>query len=131
MRVLTALERQVIIAILTPLVVDEAVVAKIVGALAISERSFSTDVLDRERCVGFFSDFVDNETLGGFSDVPHHLGIQAGHNDLPIGGDFILFFDQKRAGIKMLEASFFGSTLPISEIISVGHGFRIQSTRKE
>lgn len=131
MKELTVLEREVIIAILTSLVRDEGLVFKIVGALAVAERSFSADVLDKERCVGFFVEFTGNALLGGIGDIPHHLGVQAGHNGLPAGGDFILFFDQQRAGIKMLEASFFGSTLPINELISVGHGFKIGGDRKE
>lgn len=131
MKELTVLEREVILAILTSLVRDGVLLSKIVSALAVAERSFSADALDKERCVGFFTDFAGNELLRGIDDIPHHLGVQASHHALPAGGDFILFFDQQKAGIKMLEASFFGNTLPIDELISVGHGFKVGGDHSE
>jgi hypothetical protein len=126
---LTTLEREVLGAIVLSIVKDEGAVSVVLQSLVVSDRSFSTDVIDKSRCIGFFLEFKPNELLTGVPDIPHHLGVQASHSTVPPGGDFILFCDQAKAGIKVLEGSFFGHLVPIHDLMSKDHGFSIKDIR--
>jgi len=123
---LTLLEQEILTAILGSLVGDTGKVSNIVDALGIAERSFSPDVVDKNRCSGFYLTFSANNLLSGIQNIPHHLSVQASHKAVPAGGDFILFFRQDEARIDFLEATFFDYTLPIDELMSAHHGFTIR-----
>lgn len=123
---ITPLEREALIAILTPLASDGSKAVGIVDAIAVSRREISSDVIDQRRCAGFYVHFTSNTLLSSVQSLPHHLSVHATHPSSPAGADFILFFDQASRGIDFLEATFFDSTFPIDDLASDDHGFVIR-----
>jgi hypothetical protein len=126
MKNITPLEMEILSEILSKLVSDREAVEKILRALAVSSRSFSKDVKNANQCVGFYANFEENSLLTDITNIPHHLTVHASHRELPQGGSFLLFFNRSRTGLDFLEATFFDSMLPISELDSANHGFLIQ-----
>jgi hypothetical protein len=125
MNKLTTLEHDVLTAILSQVFGADAKASSILDAVVISERKFSFDVSNKERCVGFYLHFASNELVAGTVPTPHHLSVHLNNPSTPAGGDFILFFDTAHDGLDFLEASFFDHALPIDEITSTRHGFTL------
>jgi hypothetical protein len=123
MNKLTTLEHEVLTAILSEAIRAPEKTASILNALVISDRKFSLDVSNKERCVGFYVHFASNRLLADTDPIPHHLSVHLTNHSTPAGGDFILFFDQANRGLDFLEASFFDHALPTDEIVSANHGF--------
>jgi len=128
MNELTQLENEVITAILATLIPEQGELRRVVHSLPIADRTFSRDVTDQRKCVGFYLNLKHNSVLAGVHNVPHHLGVQASHSGMPAGGDFILFFSKDRTGIEFLEGTFFDYALSIDELVGNQHGFVLQPT---
>ena len=123
---ITQLEQQVLFILLQALVGDSAKAQRIVDAAEISRREISADVLDKDKCGGFYLHFVSTASLASTHPLPHHVSVHATHLSSPAGADFILFFDQNNNGLDYLEASFFDATFPIADITSANHGFSLE-----
>lgn len=122
---LTPLEKLVLHSILSEELGARCDVKKTLDLLEISKRSFSFDHFNREFCCGFYLNFSSNTLLSDIGPVSHHYSLHALHPDIPSGGDFILFSNETRTGIDLLEATFFDYTLPIARLLSVEHGFQL------
>jgi len=125
---LTVFERNIIMAMLSQNLLDAEVSAVIVDKLVVKDRFFSEDTLDTSKCCGFYLHFAENDVLKGIESVPHHIGLQGNHKELPVGADFVLFI--KPNGIDFLEASFYGDTLPIELLLSDHPSFNILGLRR-
>jgi hypothetical protein len=125
---LTALEKEVIEAILSTVFPDKSAQTTVLNALTVTKRSFSS--LDNRSCSGFFTDFEDNSLLSAVENAPHNFTVQAEHSGLPAGlSGFILFCDPSKKCIKFLEAFFYGDDmLPIEELLKEKHGFIVGKT---
>ncbi|WP_147483834.1 hypothetical protein [Burkholderia pseudomallei] len=94
-------------------------------SLEIEKREFSLDVSDSDCCVGFYVHFKNNDFLGGVGGIPHHISLHADHDWLPAGGDFILFLKPDGC-VDFLEATFYGFSMPISDLVAESHHFNLK-----
>ncbi len=101
---------------------DPARARFVVSTVTLRSRTFSQDVSDNRRCVGFYLNMTACELVQG-SDDDSPLTLQASHADLSIGADFILF--KKSLEGPFLEATFYGESLSIDQLLSLEHGFHI------
>ncbi|MBT9099096.1 hypothetical protein KFZ76_15450 [Methylovulum psychrotolerans] len=123
---MSPLEKTILQTILASIIGDVKMIAYIIENLVINDREFSEDALNKAQCCGFYLNFVSNEVLAGVEPLPHYLGIQASHKDLPVGADFIVFMNPQK-GIDFLEAVFYSDTIPIQPLLSKDHGLTICS----
>jgi len=121
---ISPLEKDIIVKVLDLNFDTPGLTKHIIESLVVQSRTFSLDVLNKERCAGFYLHFDDNSLLSEFDSLPRQISIHANHRGLPTGGDFLLFLTSV-GGIDFLEASFYGDVLPISEIMSANHAFQI------
>ncbi|WP_140806558.1 hypothetical protein [Rhodanobacter glycinis] len=121
---MSPLEKDIIVKILDLHFHTPGLTKHIVESLVVKSRKFSLDVLNKERCAGFYLHFNDNSLLSEFESLPRQVSIHVNHPGLPTGGDFLLFLTSV-GGVDFLEASFYGDVLPISEIMSANHAFQI------
>jgi len=125
---LTALEKEVIEAILVSTFSNQIGWAPAFKTLIVSSRSFSS--LDKRSCVGFYTDFQENSLLSSLDDIPHSFSIQAKHAGLRAGElGLILFCDKTKKGVSVLEGFLYGDDLlPIEEFLKEKHNFIIGNT---
>jgi hypothetical protein len=121
---MSPLEKDIVVKILDLHFNKPGLTKHIIESLIIKSRKFSLDVLNKERCAGFYLNFNDNSLLSEFESLPRQISIHVNHRGLPTGGDFLLFLTSV-GGVEFLEASFYGDVLPISEIMNADHGFQI------
>lgn len=120
MMTMTSLEHSVLIRMILEEIKDPERARFLVQKMRPKDRTFSPDGLDVRRCAGFYLDLYECDLKEIASEKPR-LTAQATHSSLSIGADFILFRYSCEGPV--LEASFFGESVTIDQLISVDHGF--------
>lgn len=121
---MSPLEKDIMVKILNLHFNTPGLAKHIIESLVVKSRKFSLDVLNKERCAGFYLNFNDNSLLSELESLPRQISIHVNHPRLPTGGDFLLFLTPI-GGVDFLEASFYGDVLPISEVMNANHTFQI------
>ncbi|MBC3915978.1 hypothetical protein H8L32_00640 [Undibacterium sp. CY18W] len=117
---LTSLERSVLEQMIFEEIKDIDRARLLVSTVRPTSRTFSPDAMDIRRCAGFYINISDCEFLGISPEKPR-FSVQAFHPSLSIGADFILFKESSEGAF--LEATFYGESLLIEDLISPNHGF--------
>ncbi|NHZ66460.1 hypothetical protein [Massilia genomosp. 1] len=117
---MTSLERSVLIRMILEEIKDPERARFLVQKMRPKGRTLSPDVLDVHRCAGFYLDLYECD-LKEIAPEKSRLNAQAAHSSLSVGADFILFRYSSEGPV--LEASFFGESVAIDQLLSVDHGF--------
>jgi hypothetical protein len=120
---ITPLEHSVLLKMILEEIKDPDRARFLVQKMRPKGRTFSPDVLDGRRCAGFYLDLYECE-LPEIEPEKSRLTAEASHPSLSIGADFI-FFRHSSDG-PFLEASFFGESVPIDQLLSADHGFILE-----
>lgn len=122
---ITPLEHSVLMKMILKEIKDPDRARFLVEKMRPQRRTFSPDVLDVRRCAGFYLDFYECE-LPEIVAEKSRLTAEVSHPSLSIGADFIFFRHSSEGPV--LEASFFGESVLIDQLLSADHGFILEGT---
>ena len=129
MKKFTRLERDALGRLLTAHLQDPNLLANALTSLVIKSRTFSEDALNKAMCCGFYIDFENSDLPVEFRNLPPRLAVQAWHRGLPFGADFIFFLNQQNQ--VFLEATFYGCSIAIDDVVSDEHEFSFRQKGAE